>query len=132
MRCAYIWKATICNHARLLLQAWIVPFTDARYLCDYTTSRTLGELLRVPRLLWTSQRGDLDSAFVSLDGLHSSLHELHIYPAAMRVPGHTQHRGKKMEKWLERPLGYRTHQVLNDFANCGLCEAGQSLLGLRL
>lgn len=44
------------------------------------------------------------------------MHELHTYLTAVWVPGHTQHRKKKMEKGLERPLGYRTHQVLNDTA----------------
>jgi hypothetical protein len=64
--------------------------------------------------VWTSQR-DLDPALVSLDGAHSSLHELDIYSIAMRVPVHSQYNNKN-GKGLERPLGQCVNRVLNDFA----------------
>jgi hypothetical protein len=97
VRCADIWKATICNHARLLLRPWIVPSADARHWRDNRTGRALAELLRVLRPLRTSQR-DLDTALVSLAGAHSSQYELDIYSIAMRVQVHSQHSNNRRNR----------------------------------
>jgi hypothetical protein len=51
--------------------------------------------LRVLGPLRTSQR-DLDPALVSLEETHSSLHELDMYPTAIRVPAYIQY---SHERW---------------------------------
>jgi hypothetical protein len=130
VRCAYMWKATICDHARLLLRPWIVPSAGARHLCDCSTSRALAELFRVLRPLRVSQR-DFDPALVSLDGAHSSLHELRVHSISMRVPVHSQHSHKKMQKsWNVHfaNASFKCSTTWRPSKDHDLCEAGGGFL----
>jgi hypothetical protein len=128
-----MWKATICNHARPLSRPWVVPSADARHLCDCSTSRALAELFRVLRPLRISQC-DFDSALVSLDGAHSSLHEFRAHSISMRAPVHSQHSHEKTEKsWNVHfaDASFKCSTTWRPSKDHDLCEAGGRLLGLR-